>query len=132
LSPGAASSAGVTFGSGSRTTLTPGDGEAILRECPAVRDVAPCPHTGTGGLRQPELGSDLIYGSTPSYLDVRRTDHRRGRIFTDRDVLNVEQVCLLGRPWSASCFRVKHLGKDIRIKNVSFEAVRTSEARAPT
>src|SRR5438477_3102654 len=39
--PGTAASGGVSFGSGSVITLTPQDAEAILRECPAVRDVAP-------------------------------------------------------------------------------------------
>src|SRR5438093_12584908 len=41
LQPGTASSGSVTFGSGSVITLTPQDAEAILRECPTVRDVAP-------------------------------------------------------------------------------------------
>ena len=39
--PGQASSAGVSFGGGSTMTLTPQDGEAIARECPAVKAVAP-------------------------------------------------------------------------------------------
>jgi len=33
-------SGGVSFGSGSVTTLTPLDGEAILRDSPSVRNVA--------------------------------------------------------------------------------------------
>src|SRR5437764_2537427 len=42
IMPGTASSAGVSFGSGSIITLTPQDAEAILRECrPAVGAVAP-------------------------------------------------------------------------------------------
>src|SRR5437660_6069778 len=41
VQPGTASSGGVTFGSGSIVTLTPQDGEAILRDCPAVVDTAP-------------------------------------------------------------------------------------------
>ena len=39
--PGTAASGGVSFGSGSVTTLTPQDGEAILRDSPSVRNVAP-------------------------------------------------------------------------------------------
>src|SRR5438552_15225789 len=41
VQPGTASSGGVTFGSGSVITLIPQDGEAILRQCPAVPGVAP-------------------------------------------------------------------------------------------
>src|SRR5579862_3715330 len=39
--PGTATSGGVSFGSGSVITLTPADGDAISRECPAVNGVAP-------------------------------------------------------------------------------------------
>src|SRR5512147_52284 len=39
--PGTATSSGISFGFGSITTLTPDDAEAILRECPAVKTVAP-------------------------------------------------------------------------------------------
>src|SRR5436190_23410867 len=41
VQPGTAASGGVSFGSGSVITLTPQDAEAVARECPAVRDVAP-------------------------------------------------------------------------------------------
>ena len=39
--PGTAASGGVSFGAGTVTTLTPEDGEAILRDSPAVRSIAP-------------------------------------------------------------------------------------------
>ena len=39
--PGTAASGGVSFGAGTVTTLTPQDGEAILRDSPSVRNVAP-------------------------------------------------------------------------------------------
>ena len=127
LSPGAASSAGVSFGSGSSTTLTPEDGEAILRECPAVRDVAPLVHTRT----QVVFGNrnwvpTYIYGSTPSYLDVQNWTIAEGEAFTDRDVLNANRVCLLGQTLVRELFQGETpLGKDIRIKNVSFRVVGT-------
>src|SRR5262245_59158550 len=41
VQPGAASSGGVTFGSGSVLTLTPQDAEDIVRQCSAVTEVAP-------------------------------------------------------------------------------------------
>ena len=127
LSPGAASSGGVTFGSGSSTTLTPEDGEAILRECPAVRDVAPLVHTRT----QVIYGNrnwvpTYIYGSTPAYLDVQNWTIAEGEAFTDRDVLNANRVCLLGQTLVRELFQGETpVGKDIRIKNVSFRVVGT-------
>jgi ABC-type antimicrobial peptide transport system permease subunit len=125
LSPGAASSGGVTFGSGSSTTLTPEDCEAIRRECPAVRDVAPLVHTRT----QVIYGNrnwvpTFIYGSTPAYLNVQNWTIAAGDPFTDRDILNANRVCLLGQTLVRELFQGETpVGKDIRIKNVSFRVV---------
>jgi ABC-type antimicrobial peptide transport system permease subunit len=127
LSPGAASSGGVTFGSGSSITLTPEDCEAILRECPAVSDAAPLVHTRT----QVIYGNrnwvpTFIYGSTNAYLDVQNWTIAEGEPFTDRDVLNANRVCLLGQTLVRELFQGETpVGRDIRIKNVSFRVVGT-------
>jgi ABC-type antimicrobial peptide transport system permease subunit len=127
LSPGAASSSGVTYGAGSRTTLTPEDSQAIQRECPAVRDVAPLVHTRT----QVVFGNrnwvpTYIYGTTPAYLGVQNWTIATGVPFTDRDVLNANRVCLLGQTLVRELFRGESpVGKKIRIKNVSFRVVGT-------
>src|SRR5574342_1011226 len=39
--PGSTSSGGVRMGAGSQPTLSMGDAEAIVKECPAVSDVGP-------------------------------------------------------------------------------------------
>jgi ABC-type antimicrobial peptide transport system permease subunit len=125
ISPGAASSGGVTFGSGSTTTLTPDDLQAIVRECPAVREAAPMIHTRT----QVVYGSrnwvpTYIYGSTPAYLGVQNWTVAEGAPFTDRDVANANKVCLLGQTLVRELFQGEQpIGKEIRIKNVSFRVV---------
>ncbi len=43
--PGAASSGGFSFGGGTAATLTPDDGEAILREVPSVIAMTPVVRT---------------------------------------------------------------------------------------
>jgi ABC-type antimicrobial peptide transport system permease subunit len=119
---GAASSGGVTFGSGSTTTLIPEDAEAILRECPAIRNAAPLVHTRT----QVVYGNrnwvpTWINGSTPAYLDVQNWTVVEGEPFTYRDVLNANKVCLLGKTLVRELFQDESpLGKEIRINNVSF------------
>jgi ABC-type antimicrobial peptide transport system permease subunit len=123
--PGTASSGGVTFGSGSAATLTPEDGEAILRECPAVRSAAPVVRSRT----QVVYGNrnwvpTFIWGSTPSFLDVSDWTVAEGERFTDRDVLNGNRVCLLGQTLVRELFQGElPVGKQIRIKNVSFRVV---------
>jgi ABC-type antimicrobial peptide transport system permease subunit len=124
--PGTAASGGVTFGGGSGKTLTPQDAEAILAECPAVRAVAPLVRART----QVVYGNRnwvpfFIYGSTPSFLDVRDwTDLAEGESFTDQDVRNASKVCLLGETLVRELFQGESpVGKEIRVQNVSFKVV---------
>ena len=106
IMPGQATSGGVSFGAGSTMTLTPGDADAIRRDCPAVRAVAPLVRARV----QVVYGNKnwvpmYIYGTTPDFLDVRDwTDLAEGDAFTDRDVPQRQQG-LPARPdrWSASC-----------------------------
>jgi ABC-type antimicrobial peptide transport system permease subunit len=124
--PGTAASGGVSFGAGSVVTLTPEDCEAIIRECPSVRNAAPVVRTRT----QVVYGNrnwvpSSIYGTTPSFLDVRDwTDLTEGEVFSNRDVLNANKVCLLGQTLVRELFQGESpIGKEIRVKNVSFRVV---------
>ena len=54
---GAASTGGVSFGTGSVMTLTPQDCDEIKRQCPAVVDVAAIVRAGADHLRQSQLGA---------------------------------------------------------------------------
>src|SRR5579859_8043010 len=76
VQPGTASSGGVSFGSGSVKTLTPQDAIALARECqPALVSVAPIVRTRTQVVHGNRNWVPFyIYGTTPSYLDVRQWD----------------------------------------------------------
>jgi ABC-type antimicrobial peptide transport system permease subunit len=124
--PGTAASGGVSFGAGSVTTLTPEDAEVLLRESTAVRSAAPVVRART----QVVYGNrnwvpSSIYGTTPAFLDVRDwTDLDEGEPFTERDVLNGNKVCLLGSTLVRELFQNESpIGKEIRVKNVSFRVV---------
>ncbi len=126
VSPGAAASGGVSFGGGSARTLTPEDGEAIARECTAVRAVAPQVHARA----QVIYGNRnwvpaVIDGSTPAYLDVRDwRDMAEGEPFTDQDVRSATKVCLIGQTIVRELFQeASPIGQEIRIKNVSFKVI---------
>src|SRR5262249_8915341 len=87
--PGTASTSGVSFGSGSVITLTPQDAAAILRECPAVSNVAPVVNARTQIVYKNKNWVPLfINGSTPAYLQVRMWQVDEGEPFTDADVRN--------------------------------------------
>jgi ABC-type antimicrobial peptide transport system permease subunit len=125
IQSGTAASGGVSFGSGTILTLTPEDAEAILGECSAVANLAPLVRVRT----QIVYGNrnwvpPYIYGTTPSYLDVREWNLDEGELFTERDVRNGSKVCLVGKTIQRELFSGESpLGKEIRIQNVPFRVV---------
>jgi ABC-type antimicrobial peptide transport system permease subunit len=126
IQPGTAASGGVSFGSGSVMTLTPQDAEAILRDCPAVRSVAPVIRARTQVVYAGRNWVPFsIYGTTPAYLEVRDWNSlAEGEVFTERDVRNANRVCLLGQTLVRELFQGESpIGKDIRINNVLFKVV---------
>jgi macrolide transport system ATP-binding/permease protein len=120
--PGTASSGGVSFGAGSVKTLTPQDAEAIQNECPAVRGAVPVVRART----QVVYGNRnwvpvFIDGTTPGFLDIREWGLAEGHMFTERDVRNASKVCVLGQRLVKELFQGEDpLGKEVRVKNVSF------------
>ena len=126
VQPGTAASGGVSFGAGSIMTLTASDGDAILRECPAVRAAAPIVRARTQVIYQNRNWVPLyIYGTSPAFLDVRGwNDLAEGDCFTEQDVRNASKVCLLGRTLVRELFQgVSPIGKEVRIQNVAFKVV---------
>jgi len=130
--PGSAASGGVSFGVGSRLTLTPQDCEAILRDCPSVRSATPVVRART----QVVYGNrnwvpSAMYGTTSAFLDVRDwANLSEGEPFTDRDVLNTNKVCLLGQTLVRELFQGESpIGKEIRVKNVLFRVVGVLSAK---
>jgi putative ABC transport system permease protein len=119
--PGSTTSGGVRMGAGTQPTLTMDDSEAILRECPAVADVAPV----LSGVAQVVYGhqnwSTGIVGTTPSMLDVRDWPIASGRAFTNQDVKSATKVCLLGQTVVDNLFGDENpVGQIVRIKSVPF------------
>jgi ABC-type antimicrobial peptide transport system permease subunit len=130
--PGTAASGGVSFGSGSVTTLTPEDGEAILRDSPAVRSIAPIVRART----QVVYGNrnwvpQQMIGTTAEFLDIRDWSNlAEGETFTERDVLNANKVCLIGQTLARELFQGESpVGKEIRVKNVTFRVVGVLSAK---
>ena len=106
-------------------TLTPEDGAAIARECPAV--LATSPVCGTAG--------QVIYGNTnwkprdiagvgPDYLTVRNWQLAAGAFFTDRDVTAAAKVCVIGHTVRARLFQTTDpIGETIRIRSIPFRVI---------
>ncbi len=122
--PGATTSGGVRMGAGTQPTLSLGDSEAIIKECPAVADAAPI-HNGTAQVVSGHLNwSTGIVGTTPSFLNIREWELSNGRPFTVQDVKSATKVCLLGQTVADNLFGDQNpVGQTIRIKNVPFLVV---------
>src|SRR5262245_60029511 len=105
--PGTATSGGVSFGSGSVMTLTPEDGEAIKRECPAIMSMALVVRARVQVVYQNRNWTPMyIYGTTPEFLEVRDwQDLDEGESFTDQDVRNASKVCVIGRTLARELFQ---------------------------
>jgi ABC-type antimicrobial peptide transport system permease subunit len=124
--PGAAASGGISFGTGSVMTLTPGDCDAIIRECPAVRTVAPIVRArGQVVYGNRNWTPPSIYGTTPAFLDVRDWKNlSEGEVFSDQDVRNSNKVCVLGQTLARELFEGQSpVGKEVRVMNVSLKVV---------
>jgi macrolide transport system ATP-binding/permease protein len=124
--PGAASSGGVTFGTGSVQTLTPEDGEEIGRQIEGASAVAPVVRARTQVIyRNRNWVPVYIYGTTPDFLRARDWEQlEEGVPFTDRDVRNASTVCLVGQTIVRELFQGRSpLGEELRIQNVAFKVV---------
>ena len=123
---GAATSSGVSQGEGSVLTLTPQDAEEILRQCPAVAEVAPIARARTHIVRgNRNWVPQYLNGTTPAFLTVRDWQELdEGEIFTDRDVRNRAKVCLIGATLVRELFDGESpLGKEIRVQNVTLRVI---------
>jgi macrolide transport system ATP-binding/permease protein len=123
---GAAASGGISFGSESVMSLTPKDAEELGRQCPSISEVAPIVRTSSQVIYGNRNWKPMqISGTTPSFLAVRDWESMdEGDMFTDRDVLSGAQVCVIGQTLKKELFQGDSpLGKEVRIKNVSFRVV---------
>ena len=130
--PGATTAGGVRMGAGTQSTLTMGDAEAIVKECPAVADVAPI-HNGVAQIMYGHLNwSTGVIGTTPGMLIVRDWELSAGRSFTTQDVKSATKVCLLGQTVVDNLFGEQNpVGQTIRIKNVPFTVIGVLATKGP-
>ncbi len=131
VEPGASSSSGVGWGAGTGMSLTPSDCEAIARECRAVVRVAP----GVDCRVQLVAGNRnwvpwRVLGTTSDYLVIRNWDIQEGSVFTDSDVRNVANVCVMGHTPAQALFPDESpIGKEVRVRGVNLKVVGVLERK---
>jgi ABC-type antimicrobial peptide transport system permease subunit len=128
VQPGTASTGGVSFGSGSIMTLTPQDANAISKDCASViASVAPIVRARTQLVYGNKNWVPLyLYGTTPSFLDVREWDIDQGRNFNDQEVYSSAEVCVIGQTIVRELFEGQNpIGRVVRISNHPMTVVGT-------
>ncbi|WMJ07243.1 ABC transporter permease [Nitrosomonas sp. sh817] len=121
--PGATSSGGFSFGSGSVRTLTINDAYAIA-DLASIAATSPVT-TGTVQLNYASKNwSTIITGTTPDYFVVGNWKMESGTAFTESDLRSAARVAVLGSITSKNLFGDEDpVGKTIRITNRPFQVV---------
>jgi ABC-type antimicrobial peptide transport system permease subunit len=130
--PNAVSNGGVNQGAGTGVTLSPDDSDSIALECPAVRGSAPIVRA-RGQLIRGNLNwaPNSIIGSTPDYFFIHNwQDFAAGVSFTDDDVRDASEVCLIGQTVAQNLFGDDPpLGQYVRLNNVTLKVVGVLSAK---
>ncbi|MBX9895181.1 MAG: ABC transporter permease [Nitrosomonas sp.] len=121
--PGATSSGGFSFGSGSVRTLTINDAYAIA-DLASIAATSPVT-SGTVQLNYASKNwSTIITGTTPDYFVVGNWKMESGTAFTESDLRSAARVAVLGSITSKNLFGDEDpVGKTIRITNRPFQVV---------
>jgi len=126
VSAGSSSSGGFRGGSGSGTTLTVDDVEAIEREIPWVRAATPTVRASGqlvfGSANWSASGG--INGVDEQYPEIRDWSVADGTFFTEADVRSAARVAVVGKTVADSLFGGGDpIGQTIRIRNLPFRVV---------
>jgi putative ABC transport system permease protein len=116
---------GVRGGYGSNPTLRVKDAEAILRECPAVVEVAHITTQNAQLVAGEKNWSTSVSGTTPSYPLVRDWSVRDGEFIAEHHIRSASSVAVLGHSVAENLFESgeRVVGQKIRIKNVPFRVI---------
>jgi putative ABC transport system permease protein len=111
--------------SGTMTTLTAADAQAIGEECPSVLAISPFIGT-TGQVIGGNMNwqPDQMYGVGPDYTIVRNWPIASGEFFSEREIVGVSKVCVLGHTVARQLFPdTNPIGQQIRVKNIPFTVI---------
>jgi len=124
--PGSTTQGAVRGGSGTETTLTEQDAEAIEREISTVRLAAPSLRTTAQVVSANQNWSTTITGSTPDFFIIRDWTIESGSPFTQSDVSGANKVAVIGKTVAQNLFGAQDpVGESIRIRNVPFKVIGT-------
>jgi putative ABC transport system permease protein len=128
---GAARTGGISQGSGSATTLTWEDAQAIAKQAPAAEAVTAFLQRGGQVVYGDQNSSTSILGVDLNYSDVKEIHPQEGQFFTQEDLNNAEPVTVLGSKVKDDLFAAEEtaIGKSVRIQTGRYRVVGVMEAK---
>ena len=133
ITPGAATTGGVSGGAGSLNRLTIDDAALIAREAQRVSAVSPVVFTHTRIVMGGSNWRTTIYGVDTSYQDIRAWPVESGRFFTADEVRANRKVCVVGATVVTAVFADQDpIGQQLRLRDVPFEVIGVLAAKGQT
>jgi putative ABC transport system permease protein len=128
---GAARSGGISQGSGSATTLTWEDAQAIAQQSPAAEAVTAFLQRGGQVVYGEQNSSTSVLGVDLNYSDVKEIKPQVGQFFTQDDLNNAESVTVLGSKVKDDLFAAGEtpIGKSVRIQAGRYRVVGVMEPK---
>lgn len=122
--PGATSSGGVRFGTGTQMTLTIQDAEALKKESPYIEDTTFSIHEVLQVVYKNMNWSSLVRGTNTSFFRIQEWELERGRFFNEEDIKSGNRVAVIGSTVVKNLFGLEDpIDKTIRIKKIPFKVI---------
>jgi putative ABC transport system permease protein len=124
VSAGSVKKGGTHIGAGATQTLVSSDLTAIMREAPAVADVAPSSSTSIQVVYGNQNWATTVTGTEPQYFDIRAWTMAEGASFTSDDVRTAANVAVIGDTVRQNLFgNTDPVGQTVRAGNLPFTVV---------
>ncbi|MGB7757056.1 MAG: ABC transporter permease [Salinisphaera sp.] len=132
--PGATKTGGVRGGSGSASTLTVADADAIQRQASAVANVSYLITQQAQAQYADKNWSTSVQGASPSYFTIRNWPVVIGRNMTEADERDGSRVCLIGQTVYQNLYPPYEnpVGTTILVKNVPLRVIGLLAPRGQT
>jgi putative ABC transport system permease protein len=133
VSAGSQRTGGVRGGSGTTTTFTPQDIEAILRDVPSVSSASPSVNAPVTLVFGNQNWTTRAEGVSTEYPRVRNRGVSSGEFFREADVRSASRVAVIGQTVVDQLFPgVDPVGQTIRLRNLPFRVIGVLEAKGQT
>ncbi|MBD2037202.1 ABC transporter permease [Leptolyngbya sp. FACHB-321] len=128
---GAARTGGISQGSGTASTVTWEDAQAIARQAPAAQGVTAYLQRGVQVVYEGENASTLLLGTDLSYPDVKNIHPQEGQFFSQADLDAARPVAVLGSSIRHELFGTNGtaIGAQIRVQSELYSVIGVMETK---